>query len=363
MASASPELELFVRDALMRGHDRQRVTQALLAAGWSAEQIRGVLDGWAEVDFALPVPRPRASLSAREAFLYLLLFSALYFFTWNLGDLLFSLMGQALPDPADNEWQVIRLGESIRWSISALIIAFPVFAFLAWYVARDVTWHPIKRMSPIRRWLTYLTLFVAAAVLVGDLTALVFNVLGGELSLRFILKVLVVAIIAGVAFSYYLWDLRREEVAGGTGSRAAWGRRVLWATGIVTVLSIVAGASVIDSPARQRLLRLDATRVDQLQSLDTAVRSYRRNHDTLPADFDALAAQPGLDLPRHDPDNGPDYRYRLLDATHFELCAGFATNSAERRRPRYMADDDWVHPAGDYCFRREVEGGKNKGGS
>ena len=78
MASASPELEQFVRDALMRGHSREQVTHALLAAGWSAEQIRGVLDGWAEVDFALPVPRPRASLSAREAFLYLLLFSALY---------------------------------------------------------------------------------------------------------------------------------------------------------------------------------------------------------------------------------------------------------------------------------------------
>ena len=51
--------------------------QALLAAGWSAEQKRGVLEGWAEVGFALPVPRPRASLSAREAFLYLVLFATL----------------------------------------------------------------------------------------------------------------------------------------------------------------------------------------------------------------------------------------------------------------------------------------------
>ena len=37
MSSASPELEQFVRDALMRGHSREQVTQALLAAGWSAE--------------------------------------------------------------------------------------------------------------------------------------------------------------------------------------------------------------------------------------------------------------------------------------------------------------------------------------
>lgn len=212
MASASPELETFVRDALMRGHSRQQVSSALLAAGWSEQQISGVLDGWAEVDFPLPVPRPRASLSAREAFAYLVLFSTLYFFAWNLGSLLFQLIQYALPDPADPNWQLLRLSGGIRWAISALVIAFPVFVFAAHRVSRDVDKHPIKRLSPVRRWLTYLTLFVAATVLIGDLTALVYNLLSGELSLRFVLKVLVVGVIAGTVFSYYLWDLRQEEV-------------------------------------------------------------------------------------------------------------------------------------------------------
>ncbi|MGE8213904.1 MAG: DUF5671 domain-containing protein [Stenotrophomonas sp.] len=212
MASASPELESFVRDALMRGHSRQQVSTALLAAGWSEQQISGVLDGWVEVDFALPVPRPRASLSAREAFAYLVLFSTLYFFAWNLGNLLFQLIEYLLPDPADADWQRLRLDGGIRWAISALVIAFPVFAFVARRVSLDVARHPIKRLSPVRRWLTYLTLFVAAIVLIGDLTALVYNLLGGDLSLRFVLKVAVVAAIAGTVFGYYLWDLRQEEV-------------------------------------------------------------------------------------------------------------------------------------------------------
>ncbi|WP_296252935.1 DUF5671 domain-containing protein [uncultured Stenotrophomonas sp.] len=212
MASASPELEVFVRDALMRGHSRQQISSALLAAGWNEQQISGVLDGWADVDFPLPVPRPRASLSAREAFAYLVLFSTLYFFAWNLGSLLFQLIQYALPDPADPDWQLMRLSGGIRWAISALVIAFPVFVFAAHRVSRDVDKHPIKRLSPVRRWLTYLTLFVAATVLIGDLTALVFNLLGGDLSLRFVLKVLVVGVIAGTVFGYYLWDLRQEEV-------------------------------------------------------------------------------------------------------------------------------------------------------
>ena len=63
----------------------------------------------------------------------------------------------------------------------------------------------------MRRWLTYLTLFLAATVLIGDMTVLVYNLLGGEISLRFLVKSLVVGAIAGTIFGYYLWDLRREE--------------------------------------------------------------------------------------------------------------------------------------------------------
>jgi hypothetical protein len=63
----------------------------------------------------------------------------------------------------------------------------------------------------VRKWLTYATLFIAASVLVADLSTLVFNLLGGELTMRFLLKVATVGIIAGAVFGYYLWDMRKEE--------------------------------------------------------------------------------------------------------------------------------------------------------
>lgn len=99
----------------------------------------------------------------------------------------------------------------MRFSAASIIIAFPVFAFVAWLLSRELARSPIKRLSAVRRWLTYLTLFVAAGFLIGDLTALVYNLLGGELGVRFVLKVLVVAAIAGAVFGWYLGDLRREE--------------------------------------------------------------------------------------------------------------------------------------------------------
>jgi len=61
-----------------------------------------------------------------------------------------------------------------------------------------------------RRWLSYLTLFGAAVVLVIDLASLIYNVLGGELTTRLFLKVLTVDAVADGVLSFFL-DLRSDE--------------------------------------------------------------------------------------------------------------------------------------------------------
>jgi len=100
MASAAQDLDLFVRDALQRGRSRASIEKALMAAGWEPEQARAALAACAEVDFAVPVPRPRPYLSAREAFLYLVMFTTLYLSAYHLGALLFELINRRFPDPS-----------------------------------------------------------------------------------------------------------------------------------------------------------------------------------------------------------------------------------------------------------------------
>lgn len=208
MASSTQELEQFVHDALARGTSRERIEAVLGQAGWAPEQVRDALAAYAEVTFEVPVPRPRPQLSAREAFVYLVLFTTLYVSAYHFGSLLFALINHAFPDPANN---FDLFGPDIRWSVASILIAFPLFLFLSARIARTLRAQPVKRLSAIRRWLTYLTLFVAAVVLIGDLTTLVYQVLGGGLTIRFVLKVLVVATIAAAVYGYYLWDLRRDE--------------------------------------------------------------------------------------------------------------------------------------------------------
>lgn len=211
MAAPTHDLELFVRDALSRGQARPAIEAALADAGWPPEQVRAALAGWAEVPFAVPVPKPRPYLSPREAFLYLVLFATLYLSAWHLGSLLFDLINTALPDPADAPYAVVHRDDSMRFSVASLLVAFPVYLFVARLLSRELARNPVKRLSAVRRWLTYLTLFLAVTAIVCDLIALVHSLLGGDLTLRFVLKVLVVGAIAGAIFGFHLTDLRREE--------------------------------------------------------------------------------------------------------------------------------------------------------
>ena len=92
-----------------------------------------------------------------------------------------------------------------------MIIGFPVYLLLSSYLSRRVKKDPEIRTSKVRKWLTYLTLFLTAGVIIGDFIALLNQLFGGELSTRFFLKFLTVLVIAVVIFLYYLSDLKKEE--------------------------------------------------------------------------------------------------------------------------------------------------------
>ena len=354
MATQNADLDRFVRDALIAGQSRAAIREALLAAGWTPEQLSGVLDDYAEVDFPVPVPKPRASLSARDAFLHLVLFSLLYFLCYHLGSLLFDLINAALPDPAESV-HGYDFFASTRFSVAALIIAFPLFAWMARLLGRETGRSPIKRLSPVRRWLTYLTLFVSATALVGDLTALVYNLLGGEPSWRFVLKTGVVAAIAGSVFGYYLWDLRRDERE--QGHDRPIGRRLLIAAGGVAIAALVGGFMLMGSPAQQRAERMDQRRINDLQQIEMMLRNRFEESGRLPPDLATLAARPGIDLALADPETGQPYGYRIEGPMRFALCADFRTDTATRRAGvrRMPIPIDWAHGVGNTCFKRRIE--------
>ena len=207
----------FVDKALSKGASRADTEKALLDAGWSRDQVNDALASFSDVSFSVPVPRPKARLSARDAFLYLVMFAMLYISAYHLGSLLFQFINLGFPDPLLHQVPgfdpIERARDTIRFATSSLIVAFPVFLYTAHRISIGVRKDPTQRNSGVRKWLTYLTLFIAACIVVGDLIALLYSLLSGELSMRISLKVLTVGMIAGGILAYYLWAMRTDDEA------------------------------------------------------------------------------------------------------------------------------------------------------
>ncbi len=208
---ANKTLTEFIDRALSQNQSRDAIRQALLDAGWKQDEVRNALSGFADVDFPLAVPKPAPYKSAQIAFLYLLFFILLGIVAFSLGNLLFALVNSVYPAPSPNEWQIRGHERQIRSGISGLVVGAPLFFLLGRYLMKKRRETPELKRSQIRKWLTYITLVIAGATLVGDAISLVYNFLDGDFTPKFLLKSLIVALIAGSVFIYFLKDAEKGD--------------------------------------------------------------------------------------------------------------------------------------------------------
>ncbi|MBU1015246.1 hypothetical protein KKI17_02310 [Patescibacteria group bacterium] len=204
------ELTHFVKEALGQGKSREEIHSVLLVAGWEEEEVKKALASFADVPFSVAVPRKKPYLQAREAFLYLVSFISLYIVAFSFGVLVFHFIDFWFPDSLERMYGD-PTRSALRMAVSSLVIAFPLYLFMMRTIRRGAAKDPERRESKVRKWLTYLTLVVAASIIIGDLITVVFNLLGGELTIRFAFKALTVLVITGSIFGYYLTDLQKEE--------------------------------------------------------------------------------------------------------------------------------------------------------
>jgi hypothetical protein len=203
------ELSKFVDHSLDKGWDHQTIRHVLLSAGWREKDIAEVLCA-RELD--LPIPKPTGVGTARDAFFHLLTFTALYTWATSLILLFITYINFAFPDPAwRTSYHTMEAALSnIRASLAALIVSFPVFLILWHFLLNEVRRHPEKAKGAIRRWLGYLSLFVGAVTLSADAITFIYYLFEGQLTVRFVLKVTVLFLIAGGLVYYLAFTLRSE---------------------------------------------------------------------------------------------------------------------------------------------------------
>lgn len=303
--------------------------------------------------------------SPRDVFLYILAIITLYISVWRFIALIFEYIHYIFPD--DLNFYFTQASDEIRGSMAALIVVFPVYLGITWFLRKDIIKNPEKREFWARKWLLNLTLFLAAVTIIVDLIILVDNFLNGELTLRFILKVLTVFIVAAAVFGYYFWDLKRDTLPTSKPSKILAG-----SVSLVILASIVSGFFIVGTPATQRKIRFDEMRLNNLQSLQWEIVNFWQMKNRLPKTLAELKNDLSGFVAPTDPETFAPYEYKTKSVREFEICANFSLASPSLKNDisgtsRYMpmepqpmgmygsGQQNWTHEIGRKCFTRTID--------
>ncbi len=339
----------FIEHAKAGGASEQSLVGILTARGWTEKQVYEALAAHYERLTGIEIPhREGGGTPAKDAFFYLLVFSTLATWTFGLGSLAFSLIDRWLADTlfSSGDYQGYD-SYSIASALASILVAFPIYLLVSRTIIRAERNNPEKLNSPVRRWLTYMALVIAAGVFICDLITALTYFLRGEITSRFLAKAFVVLVISGGVFFYYFWGLKKSKQSEIQSrlSRDAWMAGL--STMTVTVM-VILGFWYIGAPRTQRTLRADEKRVQDLYQLSLQINTrWSSNGHKLPEHLDELQ---GVALA--DPITRMAYEYHVKQGSQYELCATFSLNSPQNDRAARTSK--WSHPAGQHCFPRDA---------
>ncbi|MBP9717210.1 MAG: hypothetical protein KBD44_00665 [Candidatus Pacebacteria bacterium] len=283
---------------------------------------------------------------------------ALYLTASFLLTLVFGLINITYPSPSESYWEIESATESIRLGIAMIIVFFPTYLVLTRLMNRYRRVENGALYQNITKWLIYLSLLIGGLVLLGTLVTTIHAFLNGDLTTRFLLKAGAVLVVVGMAFHYYLLDVRgfwvkeeRKSVMFGVGAV------------LLVFLAIAFGLKNIETPSVVREMKLDEAQINDLRNIQYQVESFMvLSSSTLPATLDVAYQDVGMNVPAA-PEGREDYTYEKTDKG-FKLCATFSRSNV----PNEYADTSYIDPAariknpenwnykeGRYCFERVVK--------
>ena len=294
-----------------------------------------------------------AKLTPKDFVLYTGIMTTLYASVFSFILLLFQYINYLFPDDlAYND----PYSGTMRGTIATLLVIFPLYIALTRVTNQDIRKHPEKEELWFRKWLLYITLFIAGVAIIIDLIVLINGFLSGGLTTPFLLKILAVLFVVGGGFGYYALALRgywkeRERASKLYGVIVA----------LVVLVSIVSGFFIMGSPQTQRLLKYDEQKISDLQEIQWQVIRYWEDTGEVPETLAELSDPLVFSVP-NDPQTEEAYGYEKRGEQEFTLCATFNKATLENRRNTNVyfplggqfLEDTWVHPEGEYCFSRVI---------
>lgn len=268
-------------------------------------------------------------------------------------------------------------------AISLLAIVLPASLILSYWIRKEHIKNTPEMNSPVKKFTIGATMIASLVAVCGSLFSIIYQYLEGDLSSRFIAKVISVFILAAILFVYY----RILYTKGQANTTLHQNIFAASASIFIIALSIYA-ITLTGSPSQIRKEKFDDTRLSDLSSIQQNVLSYWQSHRVLPQDLSQMTdAISRVAIPK-DPRSSDSYEYEIItqsttvnDKTTeavFKLCAKFETErdtskKFEELKTKSVAQYDsigrnelgmyypmdespfWNHKAERTCFTRTID--------
>jgi len=288
--------------------------------------------------------------NAKFAFFYILAAISLVFIAIALGLISFFIIDKEIVDILITNSR--SANSSLRFAISALIIATPIFYLTSYQIYQNLKKGLLGLESSVRKWLTYLIILVAAVVMLGWLVGLINNFLGGELSSRFAIKALVAISLSLIIFSFYYFDIRRQNI---TKKNSRFLRRYSYLALALIIAVFTTSWFFVESPRIARAKKIDQMLSNNIASLRSNIQLYYFQNQKLPLNLAELGGDQKLAF-NHTAQK--ELKYQTIGGREYELCASFQLNnmvdSNYNTLASYGAPDSYRHQAGYQCFKYQV---------
>ncbi len=290
----------------------------------------------------------------KYAFYYLLSLVSLIFMSIFLAVIVFHIIDKSIYDTL-SEINSYTNQSLLRFAISALLISSPVFFICANIINKGLKKGDLEKDAPLRNWLTYFILAVSAVVILGSIVGVINDFLSGEMTLKSVFQLLTVILIASLVFSFYLYDIKREQILKKDNII-----KVFFFSSLTLVVAIFVSAwFFVDSPQVARERKFDNILLNNIYSIESYVNNYYDENESLPESLsvlkDSLTANNFEARVFVDPLTSQEIEYKKTGDKAFELCANFRTDSYESERnrsyPVYMYDGAKIYVKGWNCFK------------
>ena len=214
LTATASDLDAFVGVAKTKGVPDDALVPLLRQNGWSERRVyRALTDYYGSSLGIAPPSRSGPAENARDGFAYLVLFMTLGTWATALGQIFYNLIDRKFADRAyDYPYYASQsFFHEMAWQLAALIVAFPVFFFVQRSIEQHLKARPESADSGVRKWLTYIALVIAASICIGDAIWFLQGLLTGEVTIRFVLRVVTLLTIGGGIFAYYLSGIQRPN--------------------------------------------------------------------------------------------------------------------------------------------------------